>query len=138
MARLDKSRIRVLCDDYGLCGTVLAIIQEEPEADGRVLFLQPGWRRDRERVWRYREPRNPAAPGYRGGAPARLTGKSRGRWEIWPAPLLGPMTPQWIACPAPACRAKPPQALDATALDVLPLHDLSARVQPLRLRSAKR
>lgn len=67
MARLDKTRTRVLCDDYGMCSQVLGVVQHEARAGGRVLFLAPGWRRDPERVWRYREPRRAVTPGQRGG-----------------------------------------------------------------------
>ena len=52
MARLDKARTRVLCDDYGLCGTVLAEIAEQAGI-GRVLFLPWGWRKDADGLWRY-------------------------------------------------------------------------------------
>jgi len=41
MARLDKSRSRVLCDDYGLCGTEFGTVTETPE--GRVFAYHVGW-----------------------------------------------------------------------------------------------
>jgi hypothetical protein len=134
MARLDKSRKRVICDDYGLCGTVLARVEDLPEAGGRVLMLEPGWLRGRDRVWRFKPPRTPLAPGQRGGAPPKVTGKSRGRFEIWPTPMLDRrFSPQSIACWAPTCRLKDPQPLDPEALDVLAVHPVSGYVKPLRI-----
>jgi hypothetical protein len=66
MARLDKTRARVLCDDYGLCGTQLAQVKQLRQ--GRTLELAWGWQRDEARVWRYSAKRAARTP------PRRISG----------------------------------------------------------------
>lgn len=114
MARLDKSRDRVLCDDYGLCRTELAIVQEEAGV-GRVLYLRWGWRK-RNGLLTYQTPRRPAPPS--------VTGLARGTWHYWQAPMLGFPGGQRVLCPG--CRRE--QLLDPVALDVVPIHEIAGRV----------
>ena len=115
MARLDATRSRVLCDDFGLCNTELAVIDERKE--GRILFIRWGWMRDVDRVWRYSARRASRTP------PERLTGLPHAEgW--WVAPQLGPFPPQYMACPAKVCADRAPQLIDCDELDVLPMHGI--------------
>jgi hypothetical protein len=114
MARLDdKTRTRVLCDDYGLCGTELAEVKQLRQ--GRILELAWGWQRDEARVWRYSAKRAARTP------PERISGVPHAE-SVTFAPMLS--FPQWISCPSPVCRERAPQALDPEVLDVLPIHDV--------------
>jgi hypothetical protein len=116
MARLDKTRARVLCDDYGLCGTQLAQVKQLRQ--GRTLELAWGWQRDEARVWRYSAKRAARTP------PERISGAPHAE-SVTFAPMLGYPLPQWIACPSPRCRERAPQALDPEVLDVLPIPEIA-------------
>lgn len=121
MARLDRTRMRVLCDDYGRCAWQLATIVDRPGV-GRVLLLPWGWRkelpgwRDATAIWRWSARRASRTP------PARLA-TYRHANELWQAPML--IIPQYVVCPSPRCADRDPQLLSAELLDVVPATDFS-------------